>query len=216
MTFTSNWITNIGDGFCATGIYDDVITGTGSCLIQTFATNKVHTAIPTTPLSHGLLSARYRFLVNIKSGGGDSSYIRAGLCFMCSGQNIVTNTQNFYYTGIRLNANDGSNHNFFLRKVTAETLYASGTLLTSPVAAGQIGYDKTYAMEVYWRVNGSNVDIVIKKGLELDFRDLATIMSVSDTNGHIVTTNEMFFVRSEGGVTSATALFDNLEVSQSL
>jgi hypothetical protein len=45
---------------------------------------------------------------------------------------------------------------------------------------------------------------------------LEPIISVVDTSGHIVTTNEMFFVRSEIGVTSATVLFDNLEVSLSL
>jgi len=71
-------------------------------------------------------------------------------------------------------------------------------------------------MEVVWVVNGSAVDIVIKKGVEQDFSDLSTIMSLSDTSGHIISTNEMFFVRSEIGVTSATVLFDHLEVSQSL
>jgi len=218
MVFTAQWITNIGDGFCATGIYDETIKGTGSCVIKTFAENKVHTAIPTSPLAHGLISARYRFLLNIKAGTGTGSatFLRAGLCFLCSAENILAGSQNFYYTGLRLNPDTAGEHYFFLRKVTAGTLYSTGTLLTSPVVAGQTGFNKTYAMEVFWVVNGSAVDIVIKKGVEQDFSDLSTIMSLSDTSGHIISTNEMFFVRSEIGVTSATVLFDHLEVSQSL
>jgi hypothetical protein len=218
MTFTEQWITNIGDGLCRTGIYDDVIAGTGSCLIQTFAENKVHTAIPTTPLPHGLTSARYRFLVNIKAGTGTGSatYLRAGLCFMCSAQNMLTGLNNFYYTGVRLNPDTGGSHFIYLRKVTGETLYSTGTLVGGPVVAGETGFNKPYAMEVLWAVNGSGVEIKIKRGFELDFTDLEPIISVVDTSGHIVTTNEMFFVRSEIGVTSATVLFDNLEVSLSL
>jgi hypothetical protein len=218
MVFTQDWITNIGDGYCATGIYDETIRGTGSCVIKTYAENKVHTAIPTSPLSHGLVSARYRFLVNIKAGTGTGSatYLRAGLCFMCSAQNMLTGLHNFYYTGVRLNPDTGGSHFFYLRKVIGGTLYDTGTLLTSAVVGGQTGFNKTYAMEVFWAVKGSAVDIVIKKGLQQDFSDLATIISLSDTSGHIVSTNEMFFVRSETGVTSATALFDHLEVSQSL
>lgn len=209
--FPNNWAF-IGDGVSYRNT-NNPIEGTSSLFLQTSAENKIQTAYPTGSLQHGFLSAQYRFNVNIVSGTGTSAVIRCGLCFMCSSDNLIAGPQNFYYTGIRLNADTGLNHFIFLRKITNGTLYDIGTLIGGPIAGSQTGYNKAYAIEVYWRLLGANLRIKISVGTQQDYSDLIEKINVLDTSPILTSTNEIFFIRSETGVTSSLGHIDLVDVS---
>lgn len=211
MAFPNNW-GFIGDGFSYRNT-ESPIEGSASLFLQTSAENKIQTAYPTGSLQHGFLGAQYRFNVNIMSGTGASAFIRSGLCFMCSSNNLIVGPQNFYYTGMRLNADTGGNHNLFLRKVINGTLYDVGTIIGGPIAGEQTGYNKTYAIEVYWRISGANLRIKISMGLQQDYSDLIEKINVVDTSPILTSTNEIFYIRSETGVTSSLSHIDLVDVS---
>lgn len=211
--FPQNWDLIIGDGFAQRTIIDPLV-GSGSLYLQVSAENNVHLAVPESPLQHGLLGGRYRFSVNIKEGSGDTTPIYTGLCFMCSAKNITTGTQNFYYTGVRVNADVGDTHRLFLRKVTAGTIYNSGVAVTSAIVLEDTGYDVIYTVQILWRLSGSNLTLQLSTGREVDYSDLIEVFSGIDTTPFLMSTNESFFIRAEPGITSALSYIDNVEVSQ--
>lgn len=210
--FPVNWDISIGDGFCHRTIIDPIV-GSGSLHFLLSAENNAHLAVPEGALGHGLLGGRHRFLVNITSGIGSSNLIRAGLAFMCSAKDITTGTNNFYYVGVQVNADLGNSHFIFFRKVTGGTIYDLGALVAGPFATGETGYDFTYALEVRWKITGSNLVLSLQQGFATDYSDLVSLFSGIDTSPFVTSTNESYFARTESGVTSALAVIDNVTVA---
>lgn len=136
---------------------------------------------PTAPsYSKGVTDGRYRTLVRLDNSTANSTSGLAGIVVMASATTIATVSGNFYWIcqcGGQLQ----------IRRGNTTTLGSGGTLLVQQANVVTTGVP--FSLQVDWSVEASSVDFIVYTGANIDFSDLASFLTYSDTSASRLTSS---------------------------